>query len=143
MGFKERLKDARESKRLSQSGLGAAVDPPVSKQLVSHWEHGRHVPDLTQLLALSEFLGVTLSWLALGTSDELSPGALRLAAEYDRLTDDGREWLEATLRAARPPPRVGLSLAASQEDSGPAPGSQDAKVAASRTRSKRAERDQN
>lgn len=64
MGFGERLKFAREARKMSGETLGKAVG--VTRATISHWEVNRYVPDLRQLVMLSKEVHVNLHWLATG-----------------------------------------------------------------------------
>jgi class 3 adenylate cyclase len=57
----QRIRDAREKRRLKQSDVAHAVQ--VSAQAVSKWERAENAPDLSVLLDLAKVLGVTTDWL--------------------------------------------------------------------------------
>ncbi len=59
--FKERLKELRLEKGLSQQELGKVVN--MSKMAISHWESGHSEPSILQLVVLSDFFGVTVDYL--------------------------------------------------------------------------------
>ena len=61
MGFKERLKELRNEKSISQQELGALVN--VTKMAISHWEKGHSEPSISQLILLAEFFQVTVDYL--------------------------------------------------------------------------------
>ena len=79
MEFKDRLKELREKKGLTQSQFADAItnyqmetglsidNVKVSTQTVSYWENGRE-PSFGMLIKLSSFLGVSTDYL-LGNSD--------------------------------------------------------------------------
>ena len=56
--FAEQLKVMRSEKNISQTVLAAAIG--VSKGLISLWENGLREPTLGNLIALSEYFGVSL-----------------------------------------------------------------------------------
>ena len=60
--FGERLKELRLDKNLSQMELAAKIG--VGKSIISLWEKNECEPTLSKLIALSEFFGVTLDYLA-------------------------------------------------------------------------------
>ena len=60
--FGERLKELREEKGLGQVKLAEAIG--VSKGIVSFWENGLREPKLSNLVALAEYFGVSLDYLA-------------------------------------------------------------------------------
>ncbi len=64
MDFSERLQALRKTKGLTQEGLGERVG--VSRQAVQKWESGAANPDLDNLVALSDCLGVSLDYLLKG-----------------------------------------------------------------------------
>ena len=59
--FRERLKELRIEKNLSQQDLGKVVN--MSKMAISHWESGHSEPSISQLILLSEFFEVTVDCL--------------------------------------------------------------------------------
>jgi DNA-binding XRE family transcriptional regulator len=94
MGFKERLKQAREGMAegtgLTQAAFGALLG--VSKQTISHWENGRYEPNIAQLQAICEAVPCSADWLVNGISPEsLPPDALAQARFYVTLGPDQRK----------------------------------------------------
>ena len=61
MGFKERLKELRIERGISQQELGKLVN--TSKMAVSHWESGHSEPSISQLIILSDFFEVSVDYL--------------------------------------------------------------------------------
>ena len=59
--FKERLKELRIEKNVSQLELAKVVN--MSKMAISHWESGHSEPSITQLKELSRFFGVSVDYL--------------------------------------------------------------------------------
>ena len=59
--FKERLKELRLEKGISQQELGNVVN--MSKMAISHWESGHSEPSIAQLIVVSDFFGVTVDCL--------------------------------------------------------------------------------
>ena len=59
--FRERLKELRTERSISQTELGAIVH--VSKMAISHWESGHSEPSIAQLIRLSEFFDVSVDYL--------------------------------------------------------------------------------
>jgi transcriptional regulator with XRE-family HTH domain len=55
--FKERLRELRNSKGLTQEELGRKFN--VIKQTVSSWEKGNSSPDIKMAAQLADFFGVT------------------------------------------------------------------------------------
>ena len=59
--FKERLKELRKERNLSQQELGNLIN--MSKMAISHWESGHSEPSIAQLIVLSEYFDVTVDYL--------------------------------------------------------------------------------
>ena len=66
--FKERLKELRLERNISQQDLGKIVN--ASKMAVSHWEKGHSEPSISQLIILSDFFEVSVDYL-IGKSDNM------------------------------------------------------------------------
>ncbi|MFM1816913.1 MAG: hypothetical protein RLZ98_3608, partial [Pseudomonadota bacterium] len=66
LAFAERLREAREQSSLKAVDIARRLG--VSKQLVSHWEHGRSDVSTEHLADLAGLLGVDLTWLLTGSS---------------------------------------------------------------------------
>lgn len=60
--FCERLKELRSEKGIGQIELSKAIN--VSKGIISLWENGLREPTLSNLIALAQFFGVSLDYLA-------------------------------------------------------------------------------
>ena len=65
-GFGKRLKELRQSAKITQSGLAEKLN--LHPQTVSKWERGLSEPDIAQLGDLAAALGITLERL-LGQED--------------------------------------------------------------------------
>ena len=59
--FKDRLKELRLEKGISQNDLGKILN--VSKMAISHWESGRSEPSITQLIILANYFEVSVDYL--------------------------------------------------------------------------------
>lgn len=59
--FKDRLKELRTEKNISQLDLAKVVH--TSKMAISHWENGHSEPSIAQLKELSKFFGVSVDYL--------------------------------------------------------------------------------
>ena len=59
--FKDRLRELRIEKKISQLELGKLVN--TSKMAVSHWESGHSEPSISQLISLSLFFNVSVDFL--------------------------------------------------------------------------------
>lgn len=66
--FKERLKDLRLERNISQQELGRIVN--MSKMAISHWESGHSEPSIAQLIVLSNFFEVSVDYL-IGKTDNM------------------------------------------------------------------------
>lgn len=60
--FAERLKMLRQEKEIGQIALAKELD--VGKSIVSLWERGECEPTLSKLVAIAEFFGVSIDYLA-------------------------------------------------------------------------------
>ena len=61
MSFKERLKELRIERGVTQEEVGKIVN--TSKMAVSHWEKGHSEPSIAQLILLTEYFGVSADYL--------------------------------------------------------------------------------
>ena len=59
--FKNRLKELRTERNISQKELGKLMN--MSKMAISHWESGHSEPSIAQLIRLSEFFEVSVDYL--------------------------------------------------------------------------------
>lgn len=66
MEFKDRIKELRKERKMTQSQLGTIVS--LSEGAIRAWEDGRTKPDLGILIKLAVYFGVTSDYL-LGMSD--------------------------------------------------------------------------
>ena len=61
-GFGERLRALRQEKGIGPVELAKALG--VSKSMISFWECGVNEPTLSRLVAIADFFGVTIDYLA-------------------------------------------------------------------------------
>ena len=61
VGFKERLKELRTEKNITQQELGRLLN--TTKMAISHWEKGHSEPSIAQLIFLSNFFEVSIDYL--------------------------------------------------------------------------------
>ncbi|MDO4842713.1 MAG: helix-turn-helix transcriptional regulator, partial [Phoenicibacter congonensis] len=61
MTFGEKLKDARKSAGLSQEQFAEKLS--VSRSAIAKWETDKGMPDITNLKAMSQLLGVSIDYL--------------------------------------------------------------------------------
>ena len=62
----DRLRAARQDKRMTLAKLGAALSPPRGRGIVCEWEKGRCEPSLATVEQLAQVLDVSPCWLAFG-----------------------------------------------------------------------------
>ena len=67
MSFGNRLYELRKSKNVSQEELAELLD--VSRQSISKWENDKAYPEMTRLLFMSDYFGVSLDYLIRGTEN--------------------------------------------------------------------------
>lgn len=71
MTFSEKLLTMRKSKELTQEQLAEQIN--VSRQSISKWESGLATPELSKIVEMSDYFGVTTDFLLKPTAiDELS-----------------------------------------------------------------------
>ena len=61
MEFKERLKELRREKNVTQTDISKILN--VSKMAVSHWEKGNSEPSIEQLKILAKYFDVSVDYL--------------------------------------------------------------------------------
>ncbi len=59
--FKERLKELREDKNMSQNALSKQIK--VSQPAIVKWENGERTPTMESLIILATFFDVTIDYL--------------------------------------------------------------------------------
>lgn len=91
--FAERLRTARELRKLSQSELAEKAD--LQPSAVSHFETGRRSPSFQNLKALSDALKVTTDYLIGRTADMnvSNAVALRLLRSADKMSAEDLETI--------------------------------------------------
>lgn len=72
---------------MTGEALGKRIEPPVSKQMVAHWEKGRYPPNIRQLVCLCNALQISADALLLGVKGPLSESAMFLGMRLDRIED--------------------------------------------------------
>jgi transcriptional regulator with XRE-family HTH domain len=86
--FAERLRAARELRKMSQSDLAEEAD--LQPSAISHFETGRRSPSFANLKALSDALNVTTDYL-IGRSDTMnmsSAVSLKLLRHAQKMSDE-------------------------------------------------------
>ena len=87
MTFGEKLRSARQKAGLSQEQLSEKLH--VSRSAVAKWETSKGMPDIENLKAASQLLGVSIDYL-LDDGGTLSFNSFREAIELDRYKKEGR-----------------------------------------------------
>ena len=67
--FKDKLKELRKQKNISQEDTGKIAN--VTKATVSNWEKGKGIADGNQLPLLADFFNVTTDYLLDFTQDDI------------------------------------------------------------------------
>lgn len=91
MEFRDRLKDLREQKQMTQEDLGELLS--VTKGTISKYENGNLQPSNEALKFLADFFNVTTDFL-LGRTDIKNPYEPNTIAAHH----DGEEWTEEELK---------------------------------------------
>ena len=68
--FSTRLQELKETKKLLQKDAAKALDVPL--RTYQRYEHGQQEPQLSTLIRMADFYGVTLDYLT-GRSDQGGP----------------------------------------------------------------------
>lgn len=71
MSFGERLYELRKKAGLSQEQLAEVLE--VSRQSISKWESDKAYPEMTRLVYMSDYFGVSLDYLMRGTESDPPP----------------------------------------------------------------------
>lgn len=116
MSFRERLRQQREAKGLTQAELAARLG--VSKSAVGNYETGVSMPREEILLKLFAALDTEPNFLfqdsfAAG-AESLSPGELRLVQRYRALSAKGKQAVAALLDAVEDRPAKTVPLEAAR-----------------------------
>jgi transcriptional regulator with XRE-family HTH domain len=91
--FSERLRTARELRKLSQAELAEKAD--LQPSAVSHFESGRRSPSFQNLKALADALKVTTDYL-IGRTNDLSisdAASLKLFRHAEKMSGEDLETL--------------------------------------------------
>lgn len=106
--FASRLKDLREHRRMSKTGLGKAVG--VTTTCVWNWEEGNTEPRSENLAALAKALAVSPEYLELGRGSGPSDASAKVPAPLP--SADGHDELDASgpLTIAEAKAKLALSL---------------------------------
>ncbi len=85
------LRDLRLERDLTQAEIGSEIG--VSPQAISKWETENGLPDVTQLIPLADFFGVTVDYLLGHDPDKNEREILAHLKRLNALTDE-RKWDE-------------------------------------------------
>lgn len=105
--FGARLYELRRAKNVSQEELAELLD--VSRQSISKWENDKAYPEMTRLLCMSEYFGVSLDYLMRGVEGAQAPaqdGAAYTAQSLERV------WKHFTSNLTRKQRRLVMLLGA-------------------------------
>ncbi len=96
--FPNRLKQAREIRKLDQATLSKKAELPASS--ISHFESGSRKPSFANLKKLSNALNVTTDFLLGRTDDpEGTPEADPLYRNFKQLSDEQRKFAESIIKS--------------------------------------------
>lgn len=104
--FASRLKDLREQRRMSKTGLGKAVG--VTTTCVWNWEEGNTEPRSENMAALAKALAVSPEYLELGKGSGPSSASFEVADPLP--SRDGNDELEASEGLTIAEAKAGLAL---------------------------------
>ena len=82
IGFDKRIKDLRESRKISQQELAARLF--VTRSAVNAWEMGNSMPSIDNLIVLARFFHVSTDYL-LGLQNEETIDVTQLGANEKEL----------------------------------------------------------
>jgi len=85
----QRIREARESKGLTQSELGSRLSKPLTSTAISLYESGSRDVSVDVLIKIAEILKVELSYLISGKAENPSIN-LALRADKELWKDEGR-----------------------------------------------------
>ena len=94
--FTERLKQARQSMKISQKDLGIkiGIDPSSASGRMNHYETGRHMPDIAILKKMATELNVPVNYFFCESEESAT-----LACLIDKLDENGKRKLIQLLQA--------------------------------------------
>ena len=107
MAFKNRLKEARSSKGLTQEQLGLQLN--IAKSTVAGYERGSSEPDMAKLQKIMQILQVDANFLfqdemlEQGSLNDVSaemclqPAEKKLIYDYRKLSTEGQEYIQKTM----------------------------------------------
>ena len=105
MEFNNKLYELRKQKGLSQEELAGRLN--VSRQTVSKWEVGESIPDMDNLVSISELFGVSLDELVLDKAPSKEQPEVQVVRselysdiKEHVLTDDNKKRAQKGLKIA-------------------------------------------
>lgn len=96
--FGERIRQARENRKMLQSDLAAAVGVK-SSAVISNWEKDINKPDAEKMIKLCHVLGVSAAWLLdYYGAEDINAAEHDLLFGFRELNDDGQQIILDTVR---------------------------------------------
>jgi len=92
MEFKDRLKELRLTKKITQEELGKAFS--VIKQTISSWENGNSRPDIDMASKIADFFEITTDYLLCRTDEPRRAQTIAAHRTDDPMSDLPPEALE-------------------------------------------------
>ena len=92
MEFNEELQLLRRTRGISQEKLAEEIG--VSRQVISKWEEGDEIPDMHDLMALSDWFNVSLDELL---RDRINPRTLQLLSFLEEVEENENDLIPNTI----------------------------------------------
>ena len=92
MEFNEKLQLLRRTRGISQEKLAEEIG--VSRQVISKWEEGDEIPDMHDLMALSDWYNVSLDELL---RDRINPRTLQLLSFLEEVEENENDLIPNTI----------------------------------------------
>lgn len=92
MEFNEKLQLLRRTRGISQEKLAEEIG--VSRQVISKWEEGDEIPDMYDLMALSDWFNVSLDELL---RDRINPRTLQLLSFLEEVEENDNDLIPNTI----------------------------------------------
>lgn len=92
MEFNEKLQLLRRTRGISQEKLAEEIG--VSRQVISKWEEGDEIPDMHDLMALSDWFNVSLDELL---RDRINPRTLQLLSFLEEVEENENDLIPNTI----------------------------------------------
>ncbi|MDO4925037.1 MAG: helix-turn-helix transcriptional regulator [Turicibacter sp.] len=92
MEFNEKLQLLRRTRGIFQEKLAEEIG--VSRQVISKWEEGDEIPDMHDLMALSDWFNVSLDELL---RDRINPRTLQLLSFLEEVEENENDLIPNTI----------------------------------------------